>query len=530
SPTVVNDEALLTEENFDALKLEEKATACRGIFCFARKLGVLLIPYVEELSNLMIDHLKFFDGRIREFAADTLPHLLDCVRTERGVSALRLLWVRFWNALKQAIKSEGEIDIKSQLITSVEYCIARLGPEGLTGEELREIGAMLKEELEGYELRRQWGDEPGEFDAVTDEEFGEIINMEIAILARISDVIHTGFKTIGNIFHQVVNPLLPLVFPIIDHRRSYLERQWGLCIINDLIEFSPQEYEDILREKDRDGLIELFYQSLIDECFEVRQVAAYGFGVMAMSRHLGWADIAASGASTLASMIARRETEETDQSLAVENILEAVSEFRGNNESDVNKILSNFIHWMQISGDLGGDSVHSVHRFLEAQKSAAVGDLFSNGPELLSLLVTAMKTNVFDEKPESVQVKSQLVEILRQIRADENTFMGSTANANMEDTVDDMEFVETNEIRVPQEVMVLTNIPPAENRARHEKNKLMKEVESFMGDSQAPHEYETQTMVVGTSHDGKHEKEIQTTVVKIDDASPPDPMPSTSRF
>lgn len=78
----------------------------------------------------MIDHLKFFfhEG-VRQSAAETFPYLLACVKPHGGVPAMRHLWVEYWKALKEAIKSEVETEVTAEFINAVGECIEELGPE-----------------------------------------------------------------------------------------------------------------------------------------------------------------------------------------------------------------------------------------------------------------------------------------------------------------------------------------------------------------------------------------------------------------
>ncbi|GMT04468.1 hypothetical protein PENTCL1PPCAC_26642 [Pristionchus entomophagus] len=418
--------------------LEEKATACEMIVCYARELGVTFVPYVEEISKLMIEHLKFFfhEG-VRQSAAETFPYLLACVKPQGGVPAMRTLWVEYWKALKEAIKSEVETEVTSEFINAVAECIEQLGPEGLTEEELKEIGGMIKEEMEGYESRRLEREEAEDDEDADPEEAKEELNeeaeIESGILARISDVIHAGFKTIGAPFFHVVDPLLPLFFPLIDLRRPYTDRQWGLCIIDDLVEFSPEFAFNYQQQ-----IAQLLLQSLSDEFPEVRQAAAYGFGAMALNKRPEWAAVAAQALDALSSMISRGDARSTEEStVATENAISAVTKIIRNccTGMDVSNVLSNFIHWLPVTED-HEESVH-VYGFLadlvEAQNPVIIGENFSNGPKLLSILVKAIHNDVFEAKPESLHVKSRVCEILKQMRTDQNFFMACVTSANLDD-------------------------------------------------------------------------------------------------
>jgi len=67
--------------------LEEKASACEILVCYARELKTGFAPYAEEVLKLMVPLLKFyFHDNVRTAAAQSMPCLLECVKT-RGLLA-----------------------------------------------------------------------------------------------------------------------------------------------------------------------------------------------------------------------------------------------------------------------------------------------------------------------------------------------------------------------------------------------------------------------------------------------------------
>lgn len=61
--------------------LEDKVAACEMLVCYARELKEGFADYAEQVVRLMIPLLKFYfhDG-VRTAAAQSLPHLLECVK------------------------------------------------------------------------------------------------------------------------------------------------------------------------------------------------------------------------------------------------------------------------------------------------------------------------------------------------------------------------------------------------------------------------------------------------------------------
>ncbi|RCN53696.1 hypothetical protein ANCCAN_00190, partial [Ancylostoma caninum] len=64
--------------------------------------------------------------------------------------------------------------------------------------------------------------------------------IENEILARISEAIHNLFEAFGEAFFDHMEPLIPNFLQLIDLKRTYQSRQYGVCYIIDCIEFAPK--------------------------------------------------------------------------------------------------------------------------------------------------------------------------------------------------------------------------------------------------------------------------------------------------
>lgn len=59
--------------------LEDKASACEMLVCYARELKTGFAPYAEDVVKLMVPLLKFyFHDTVRTAAAQSMPCLLEC--------------------------------------------------------------------------------------------------------------------------------------------------------------------------------------------------------------------------------------------------------------------------------------------------------------------------------------------------------------------------------------------------------------------------------------------------------------------
>ena len=68
--------------------LEDKATACQMLVCYARELREHFVEYAEQTVKLMVPMLKFYfhDG-VRTAATESIPFLLECAKVCSSVLA-----------------------------------------------------------------------------------------------------------------------------------------------------------------------------------------------------------------------------------------------------------------------------------------------------------------------------------------------------------------------------------------------------------------------------------------------------------
>jgi hypothetical protein len=98
--------------------LEEKATACSMLVCYAKELKEGFAQYTEEVTKLMVPLFKFYfhDG-VRSAAAESMPHLLECAQI-RGEQYVFEMWNYICNDLIKAIDSEPEQEVLAELMRS----------------------------------------------------------------------------------------------------------------------------------------------------------------------------------------------------------------------------------------------------------------------------------------------------------------------------------------------------------------------------------------------------------------------------
>lgn len=219
--------------------LEDKAAACEMLVCYARELKDGFANYAEEVVRLMVPMLKFYfhDG-VRRAAAESLPFLLICAKI-KGQQYLVNMWSYICPELLKAIETEPETEVTAELLQSLAKCIETLGPNCLTQEAMEEvlkiINRFMTEHFEKADNRVLARNEE-DYDDAVEEQLAEDDESDVYLLSRIADIIHSLFLTQRGtflpFFEQIVQHFVKLLDPA---RPSWADRQWGLCIFDDLI-------------------------------------------------------------------------------------------------------------------------------------------------------------------------------------------------------------------------------------------------------------------------------------------------------
>lgn len=218
--------------------LEDKASACEMLVCYARELKEGFAEYAEEVVRLMVPMLKFYfhDG-VRTAAAESLPYLLDCAKI-KGPQYLEGMWRYIFPEVLKAIETEPEFDVIAELLHSLGQCIETLGQNCLQPADMEEITKIInKFMLEHFERadKRLMARKEEDYDDGVEEQLADEVDNDVYILTQVADIIHALFSTHALTFLPSFDKIMPLFAKLLDPNRAWADRQWGLCIFDDLI-------------------------------------------------------------------------------------------------------------------------------------------------------------------------------------------------------------------------------------------------------------------------------------------------------
>uniref|UniRef100_A0A8C5LUS5 Importin-5 n=1 Tax=Leptobrachium leishanense TaxID=445787 RepID=A0A8C5LUS5_9ANUR len=374
--------------------LEEKATACQMLVCYAKELKEGFADYTEQVVKLMQNchfyciYLSLIHfARVRVAAAESMPLLLECARV-RGPEYLTQMWHFMCDALIKGIGTEPDSDVLSEIMHSFAKCIEVMGDGCLNNEHFEELGGILKGKLEEHfknQELRQVKRQDEDYDEQVEESLQDEDDNDVYILTKVSDILHSIFSSYKEKVLPWFEQLLPLIVNLICPHRPWPDRQWGLCIFDDVIEHcSPSSY------KYAEYFLRPLLQSICDNSPEVRQAAAYGIGVMAQFGGDNYQPFCTEALPLLVGVIQAPDSKTKENINATENCISAVGKIMKFRSDCVNveEVLPHWLSWLP----LHEDKEEAVHTFnflcdlIESNNPIVLGLNNSNLPKIFSII------------------------------------------------------------------------------------------------------------------------------------------------
>ncbi|GBP12897.1 Importin-5 [Eumeta japonica] len=282
-------------------------------------------------------------------------------------------------------------------------------------EVLRILNKLLTEHFErATERRQKRADE--DYDEVVEEQLADEDNEDVYGLSRVADVLHALLSAYRDHFYPHLDHLLPHLVQLLAPARPYTDRQWAICIFDDVIEFGGPacvKYKDIFLEPIVNGLR--------DPAPDVRQAASYGCGVLAQFGGEQFAGTCAQVVPLLAAIVSEPDCRSIEKLSATENAISAVAKIIKYNHSQINRdeTIRHWLTWLPVVED-AEEAPHVYELLCElaagGHPALATPDAL---PRLLALLAEAF---LRDAVPETSPVYAQMVNLVRQIQSNGELF------------------------------------------------------------------------------------------------------------
>ncbi|CAM4380542.1 unnamed protein product, partial [Caretta caretta] len=267
-------------------------------------------------------------------------------------------------------------------------CIEVMGDGCLNNEHFEELGGILKGKLEEHfknQELRQVKRQDEDYDEQVEESLQDEDDSDVYILTKVSDILHSIFSSYQEKVLLWFEQLLPLIVNLICPHRPWPDRQWGLCIFDDIVEHcSPSSF------KYAEYFLRPMLQSICDNSPEVRQAAAYGVGVMAQFGGESYRPFCTEALPLLVRVIQSPDAKAKENVNATENCISAVGKIMKFKPDCVNveEILPHWLSWLP----LHEDKEEAVHTFnylcdlIESNNPIVLGHNNANLPRIFSII------------------------------------------------------------------------------------------------------------------------------------------------
>ncbi|KAM8860614.1 importin-5-like [Synchiropus picturatus] len=392
----------LEDENL-AIKtagLEEKATACQMLVCYAKELKEGFAEYTEPVVKLMVPLLGFsFHEGVRVYAAQSMPLLLECAQGQ-GADYLGQMWLLMCDALVAAVSSELDLEVLPDLLSSLAQCVELMGSESLNNQQLDTLGEAIRERLELSckdqelrQLRRQSED----FDERLEEALQDEDEVYMEILTKVSDVLHSIFQAFRESALPWLDKVLDVIARLISPDRLWADRLWGLSIFNDVVEYcSPASF------KYAQVFLQPMLESLCDSRSEVREEAAHGVGVVAQHGGENYRPFCSEALPRLITLIQAAHSGSGDSASATEKCISAIGKvMRFRPEcGNINEILPHWLGWLPLRRDKW-EATHTLDflcDLIESNNPIVLGQDNTNLPKIVLIIADGVENKMIKDK------------------------------------------------------------------------------------------------------------------------------------
>ncbi|XP_066397593.1 uncharacterized protein [Miscanthus floridulus] len=404
--------------------LEEKATACNMLCCYADELKEGFFPWIDQVTTTLVPLLKFyFHEEVRKAAISAMPELLRSAKLAiekgqaqgRDKSYLKQLSDYIVPALVEALHKEPEPQICASILESLNESI-QLSGTLLEENQVRSAVEGIKEVIVASTNRRIERTERAraeDFDSEEEELLREENEQEDEIFDQVGDCLGTLVKTFKAYFLPFFDELSVYLTPMLGKDKTSEERRIAICIFDDVAEHCR---EAAVRYYDA------YLPSLLEACMsenpDVRQAAVYGIGICAECGGSAFRPHTGEALSRLYNVIKHPNALDLDNAMAYDNAVSALGKIcQFHRDSiDVSQVIPAWLSCLPIKNDL--IEAKLVHEQLCAMLEKSERELLGHNNQYFPKIVSVFAEILCAGKDLATeQTASRMINLLRQLQA-----------------------------------------------------------------------------------------------------------------
>jgi hypothetical protein len=276
----------------------------------------------------------FFHDPVRVASAKAVPQLLNSFKAAHGVTSPEYLalWSKTLEKVLEVLETEPAIETLAEMYQCFYESVEVSGKDSLSNQHMITFITSAETVLKDYQERvkerleeaadREDGDE-------LDDELTFAIEDDQTLLSDMNKAFHTIFKNQGQSFLPHWERLLNY-YDLFVTSSDPTQRQWALCILDDVLEFSgPASWNY------HTHIVQPLIDGMRDEAPANRQAACYGAGVAAQKGGDAWSEFAAGSLPILFQVTQRPNARSDDDAFATENACASIAKILHFNSSKV---------------------------------------------------------------------------------------------------------------------------------------------------------------------------------------------------
>ncbi|KAK0713787.1 armadillo-type protein [Lasiosphaeria miniovina] len=337
--------------------MDDKNMAIELLVVYAQVLEGDFSPWVADImEKIALPGLAFFfHDPVRFVSAKLVPQLLGSYKKAFGPESTELntLWLNTVVKLLEVLTAEPAIDTLAEMYQCFYEAVSVIGRPCLTAEHMDRFIDAATTTLEDYKERVQRRADDAENAAAEDAEDEEeelliAIEDDQTLLSDMNKAFHCIFKFHGSTF---LRPWERLVLTYDGFLKSSdpTQRQWGLCIMDDVLEYCGSDSS--IYERYITGPL---LSGCDDASPAIRQAAAYGIGVAAHRGGQAWATFVGNAIEPLFRIMGTPNARSEENVYATENACAAVAKILHYNAFEVpnaDAVIAQWVNCLPITND-----------------------------------------------------------------------------------------------------------------------------------------------------------------------------------
>ncbi|XP_059281812.1 uncharacterized protein LOC132035536 [Lycium ferocissimum] len=403
--------------------LEEKATACNMLCCYADELKEGFYPWIDQVAPTLVPLLKFyFHEEVRKAAVSAMPELLRSAKlaVEKGIAQgrneayVKQLSDYIIPALVEALHKEPDTEICASMLDALNECVQISGPL-LDEGQVRSIVDEIKQVITASSSRKRERVERAkaeDFDAEESELLKEENEQEEEVFDQVGEILGTLIKTFKAAFLPFFDELSSYLMPMWGKDKTAEERRIAICIFDDIAE---QCREAAL--KYYDTYLPFLLEACNDESPDVRQAAVYGLGVCAEYGGSVFKPLVGEALSRLNIVIRHPSALQPENVMAYDNAVSALGKICQFHRDSIDsaQVVPAWLNCLPIKGDLIEAKV--VHDQLCSMVERSDGELLGPNNQYLPKIVSVFAEVLCTGKDLATeQTASRMINLLRQLQ------------------------------------------------------------------------------------------------------------------